>query len=232
MNAVILAAGIGTRLRPSTNIKPKPLIQVNGVPMIERQIEYLRQIGVNEIVVVTGYLKEEFNYLVEKYNVKLIFNDKFDVYNNCYSMYIARDYLHNTYVIEGDVYLTRNFLKRNLETSTYFSGIRYDFGSEWILNFNGNDELTEITVGSGTDYIMTGVSYWIEEDSKTIKKKLEELVDGNEFKDLFWDNIIKSNPEDFSIKINKILSTDWFEIDSINDLERVEEFSKTQIVEG
>ena len=226
MNAIILAAGMGTRLRPSTNITPKPLIQVNGVPMIERQIEYLRQIGVKEILVVTGYLKEEFDYLVDKYKVKLLFNDKFDIYNNSYSMYIAREHLHNTYVIEGDVYLTRNFLKNNLETSTYFSGIREDFKNEWILNFNCRDEFTEITVGSGTDYIMTGVSYWIKEDSKIIKEKLEELVHGNHFKDLFWDDIIKNNPKAFTIKINKILSTDWFEIDSISDLERVEEFSK------
>ena len=59
--------------------------------MIERQIEFLNEIGVDEIIVVTGYLKEKFEYLKEKYGVKLIHNDKFDIYNNIYTMYLVRE---------------------------------------------------------------------------------------------------------------------------------------------
>lgn len=80
--------------------------------MIERQIKYLQQIGIDEIIVATGYLHQEFDYLADKYNVKLMFNDKYDLYKNSYTMYMVREHLHNTYVIEGDVYLTHNFFKR------------------------------------------------------------------------------------------------------------------------
>ncbi len=226
MNAIILAAGMGTRLRPLTDKVPKALVKVNGEPMIERQIRYLKEIGIKEIIVVTGYLHEEFNYLANKYDVKLVFNDKYDVYNNGYSLYLVREYLHNTYILEGDVFLTNNFLKKNLDASTYFSGIKKEFDSEWILDFNSNNELVKISIGEGTDYIMSGISYWITEDAKTIKDKLEKLVEKNGFENLFWDDIVKNNQEEFNIKINKIKSTDWFEIDSVSDLENAEEYLK------
>lgn len=93
MNAIILAAGMGTRLRPLTNDTPKALVKVNGQPIIERQIEYLKEIGINDIIIMTGYLHEKFSYLSDKYGVKLIFNDKYDTYNNGYTMYLVREYL-------------------------------------------------------------------------------------------------------------------------------------------
>lgn len=147
MNGIILAAGMGTRLRPLTDNTSKALVKVNGESMIERQIKYLKQIEIKEIIVVTGYLDEEFDYLADKYGVKLIFNDKYDIYNNAYSLYLVREYLSDSYIIEGDVFLTNNFLKSSLETSTYSSGIKKGFLSEWILNFGDNDKLIGITIG-------------------------------------------------------------------------------------
>ncbi|MBJ8133569.1 sugar phosphate nucleotidyltransferase, partial [Bacillus cereus group sp. N3] len=106
MRAILLAAGMGTRLRPLTLTKPKSLVEVNGKPMLERQIEYLQEIGIDEIIVVTGYLSEKFNYLVDKYeNIRLVYNDKYNVYNNIYTMYVVREYLADAYVVDADVYL-------------------------------------------------------------------------------------------------------------------------------
>lgn len=79
MRAIILAAGMGSRLRPLTLNTPKPLIKINNESIIERQIKFIREIGINEIIVVTGYLKEEFEFLKEKYGVKIIYNDKYDI---------------------------------------------------------------------------------------------------------------------------------------------------------
>ncbi|MEG1016091.1 MAG: NTP transferase domain-containing protein, partial [Bacilli bacterium] len=75
MRAILLAAGMGSRLRPLTLTTPKSLTIVNGKPLAERQIEFLREKGIDEIIIVTGYLNEKFEYLKEKYGVKLIYND-------------------------------------------------------------------------------------------------------------------------------------------------------------
>ncbi|HEM5128047.1 TPA: NTP transferase domain-containing protein, partial [Streptococcus suis] len=63
MRAIILAAGMGTRLRPLTLTTPKSLIKIGGETLIERQIKFLREVCIDEIVVVTGYLAEKFQFL-------------------------------------------------------------------------------------------------------------------------------------------------------------------------
>ncbi len=54
--------------------------------MVEYQIEFLKERGIDEIIIVVGYLKEQFDYLKEKYGVRLVFNDKYADYNNFYSL--------------------------------------------------------------------------------------------------------------------------------------------------
>ncbi|MEN1937278.1 sugar phosphate nucleotidyltransferase [Paenibacillus sp. 102] len=224
MRAILLAAGMGTRLRPLTLTTPKSLVEVNGKPMLERQIEYLQEIGVQEIIVVTGYLAEKFDYLIDKYNVKLVHNDKYNVYNNIYTMYLVREYLQDAYVMDADVYLHRNIFIENPESSLYFSAKKEDFRNEWIIKHDENRKVYDIEIGDGDDdYILCGISYWSKEDGIHIVKKLEEVVNQEDFTELYWDNIVKDNIQDLNVHLYKIDSNDSFEIDSIEDLKKVEE---------
>lgn len=226
MRAILLAAGMGTRLRPITNETPKSLIKVNGKPLLERQVEFLNENGIEEIIVLTGYLAEKFDYLKEKYNVKLVYNDKYNVYNNIYSMYLVREYLEDCYVIDADTYLSRNFLKKELKVSTYFSGKKKDFQNEWSLHFDEKERVNDIVTSSGDGYIMSGVSYWNNEDGKFIKTKLEKALESDHWQNLYWDNIVKDNLSKVYVEIQKIKSNDWFEIDSLEDLKKLEEILK------
>jgi CTP:phosphocholine cytidylyltransferase-like protein len=224
MKAIILAAGMGTRLRPLTNDTPKSLVKVAGEPMIERQIRFLKEKGIHEIIIVTGYLHEKFEYLKENYNVTLIHNDKYDLYNNVYTMYLVREYLQDAYVTEADVFMNNNFFKTDLTYSTYFGGIKDNFKQEWILKFDEEDRIHDIIVADGTDYIIAGVSFWTKRDGRIIKEKLEEAIENGQFKDLYWDNIVQANLNNIHVKISKIHSDNWFEIDSLKDLERANEY--------
>lgn len=222
MRAILLAAGMGTRLRPLTLDTPKPLIKVNGESIIERQIKFLNDIGISEIVVVTGYLNEKFEFLKEKYGVKIVHNDKYDKYNNIYTMYLVRDYIKDSYVIEGDIYMNKNFLKNNIDKSSYFSAKKYGYKDEWMLTIDEDNRVVNINTGSEDGrYIMCGVSYWNKEDTSFIIKKLEDCISKNNFNELFWDDIIKDNIESIEINLEKIDSNDVYEIDSLEDLEEV-----------
>ncbi|MGL4451022.1 MAG: sugar phosphate nucleotidyltransferase [Sarcina sp.] len=221
MRAILLAAGMGTRLRPLTLTTPKSLVEVNGKPLLERQVQMLKEKGVNEIIVLTGYLKESFDYLVEKYGVKLIHNDKYDIYNNIYTMYLVKDYLKDSYVIDADIYLNKNFLKNEMSKSTYFSAYKEGFKDEWEIHFDENNKVNNITVETGNGYILSGVSYWSMKDGEFIANKLAQKVESNDFKDLYWDDIVKDNIKSLDIEIEKIGTDDVFEIDNLEDLESV-----------
>ncbi|MFD3450485.1 sugar phosphate nucleotidyltransferase [Microbacteriaceae bacterium 4G12] len=230
MKAILLAAGMGTRLQPLTLHTPKSLVEVNGKPMLERQIENLQEKGIHDIIVLTGYLKEKFDYLVDKYGVTLVHNDKYDIYNNIYTMYLVREYLADAYVMEADVYMHGNFLLPNPDSSLYFSAKKKDFQNEWILKYDDSNKVYDIEIGDGEeDYILCGVSYWSKEDGSFIAKKVEEAIQGGNFTDLYWDNIVKDHIKELNVHLHEIQPDDSFEIDSLADLQKVEEFVKVSL---
>lgn len=223
MRAILVAAGMGTRLRPLTNTIPKSLVEVNGISLLERQIINLKEIGIDEIVVLTGYLHEKFDDLVKKYNLVKIVNDKYDVYNNIYTMYLAKEYLQDTFVIDADNYINKKFLPRNRpEHSEYYSACKENIDGEWILRYDENNKLQRVDIGKEgqePSYIMSGASYWSEKDGKFIAEKLKEKVEHGDFKNLYWDDIVVENLKYLDVYVNKIGSNDIFEIDSLKDLE-------------
>ena len=224
MRAIILAAGMGTRLRPLTLKTPKPLIPVQGEPMAERQIKFLHEKGIKEIIIVTGYLNESFHYLQDKYGVKLVHNDKYNEYNNLYTMYLVKEYLPNAFVLEGDVYLNRNILDEKVTESTYFSARKSNFTNEWMLKIRVDGYLDNIVVGSDDEeLIMCGVSYWSQEDGEFLKEKLQQAVEQGGFEQLFWDNLVKDSLDELKIKVRELKSDDLFEIDSLDELNELEE---------
>ncbi len=224
MKAILLAAGMGTRLRPLTENTPKSLIKINDEPLLERQVKFLKEIGVNEIHVITGYLAGKFEYLKERYNINLIYNEHYNKYNNIYSMFLAKDFLGDSYVIDADVYLTRNFLKKDIKKSSYFSGVKDTFEKEWKINYDDQQKIHNIEVVSGKNYILSGVSYWNNRDADIIKNILNSLADkfeSEELKKLYWDDIVKENLDKLDVYIEKISTNDWYEIDNLKELEQL-----------
>ncbi|WP_155997191.1 NTP transferase domain-containing protein [Streptococcus ruminantium] len=224
MRAIILAAGMGTRLRPLTLTTPKSLIKIGDETLIERQIRFLKEVNIDEIIVVTGYLSEKFHFLEDKYGVRLVYNDKYDVYNNLYTMYLVREYLRDAYVIDADNYLSKNFLHNTMQQSTYFSAYKTNFKNEWLLKCNFDNLVEEIVVASGEGSILSGVSYWTEETGILLRDILEVKVEKGEFTDLYWDDLVKNNLSIIKVYKEEIPSNSIFEIDSLEDLECLKRF--------
>ena len=215
---------MGTRLRPLTNDIPKCLVPVNGVPMVERQIQFLHEVGITDITLVSGYKAEKLDYLKEKYGVDIVFNYKYDTCNNIFSMYLVRDRFHDTYVIEGDVYMDKNCFTTSINKSTYFSVWKDELVNEWGLSVDDNNDLTKIVIGEVTGFIMSGISFWTKEDSKKIVDRLEAIIDNNDFTNLFWDNAVIDIYKSLDINVNRC--DDLHEIDTEKELRLLEELIK------
>lgn len=222
MRAIILAAGLGTRLRPMTDNTPKALIKVNDKPLVEYQIEYLKEKGIDEIIVVVGYLCEQFDYLKEKYGVKLVFNDKYAEYNNFYSLYLVKDYLADSYVIDADNYLFKNMFRSDINRSTYFSVYREDCENEWFLIYGDDYKVKDIIVDSKAGRILSGVSFWDKETAEKINKFIDFAYDSNEFMDLYWDNMVKDNISELDVYVEELEVNSIYEIDSVKDYNKLE----------
>lgn len=219
MNAIILAAGMGTRLRPLTNDRPKCLVAVNGVPMVERQIQFLKEKGIDDITLISGYKAESLEYLKDRYGVDIVFNDRYDTCNNINSLYIVKERFQDTYVLEGDVYMDKNVLLSEVSQSTYFAR-KKKYENEWGLEVDENNRLMKINIGAGDGYLMSGISYWKKEDCQKIIFHMKEVYATKDYTNLYWDNMVLDIYPELDIHVREIEGI--YEIDTPEELKEVE----------
>ena len=104
-NAILMAAGMSTRFVPISLEKPKGLLVVKDEVLIERQIKQIQEAGIKNIVLVLGYKKEEFFYLEDKFEgIKIIINPEYNTKNNTHTLYLAQQYIGNSYICSSDDY--------------------------------------------------------------------------------------------------------------------------------
>ena len=223
-NAIIMAAGVGERLRPLTLTTPKPLIKVNGVPMIESVIEAIRKNGIEEIYVVVGYQAEKFQYLSEKYpGLTLIKNPYYLEANNISSMYVARDHLGDSIVLDGDqIIYNPDILNPEFTRSGYNVIWCEGETKEWILDVQNGIINGCSQDGGSLGYQLYSISRWSEEDGR----RLASLVAG-EFEGgntgIYWDDVpLFYYPDEFELGIMEMQPGDVIEIDSFRELMEVD----------
>ena len=224
-NAIIMAAGLGTRMRQLTYETPKPLIPVHGKPMIESIIDGLHQNDINDITIVVGYLGEKFGYLSDKYQgIKLIENPYYDRYNNISSLYVARNELKNTIILDGDQLIPNTkILNRNFQYSGY-AGSRVDgWTDEWIMHVDNNNVVLSCDrEGNDHGWRLYSLSKWTAKDSAMLKKYLVQGFSNGEYRDLYWDDIAMFEHFDkFTLTMMPINKGDIIEIDSVAQLKKI-----------
>lgn len=224
--AIIMAAGIGKRMQPVTFKTPKPLIKVNGVRMIDTVISALHLNGINEIYVVVGYLKEQFYCLEEEYKgLKLIFNPYYDKCNNISSLYVARNYIPNSIILDGDqIIYDYGVLNPEFELSGYNAVWTDGKTDEWLLNINEQNIITSCSrTGGNGGWQLFSISRWNEEDGKKLKNYLEIEFDKNKNSQLYWDDVAMFRHfADFTLGVYPMNRGAVLEIDSMNELIKID----------
>lgn len=157
--AIIIAAGFGSRLVPITLERPKPLVVVNGIRIIDTLLDALLNKGIEEIYIIRGYKKEMFDVLPDKYpNIKFIDNPYYETCNNISSVYVARDLLENSYICEADLYISNQDIILKEKTNSNYLGIKVKETSDWAL-FTKNDIVDGVSIGGKDCYQLVGISY-------------------------------------------------------------------------
>ncbi|NJE49410.1 phosphocholine cytidylyltransferase family protein [Thermococcus sp. 9N3] len=227
MEAIILAAGVGSRLGNLTKTKPKPLLDLGGITILEYQINQLvniAEIELSRIFVVGGYKVETLMHL-EKMGVNLIFNPKYREYNNIYSFYLAKEYLEEDFILlNGDTVFHPKILEKIIKArrGTHFiiDNVK-QLGEEEMKVLIENNRIQKFgkdidPKSANGEYI--GIAKFDINDARIIFNKMRELIKSG--KTGIWYELAINYVLDKIIA--KPIYTDglpWIEVDTPNEYE-------------
>ena len=221
--AIFIAAGFGSRLVPITLNTPKPLVKVHGKRMIETLLDAVVKAEIEEIIIVRGYLGEQFEVLLHKYpNIKFVNNSLYNEANNISSAYIVRDKMENAYVLESDLVLSNENLIRKYEYTSNFLGIPVDVTDDWCVE-SKNGIITKEKIGGTNCHQMIGISFYNSEDGKKLKNDIADVFNSPGGKEKYWEQVqLVERKNNYKIAVRECKREDIIEIDTFNELKKID----------
>ena len=218
-NAVIMAAGTSSRFAPLSFERHKGLTVVHGEVLIERQIRQLRDAGIGEIYLVTGYKAEQFKYLVERYGVHMMHNPDYLTRNNNASIWAARQVLKNSYLCSADNYFQENPFEADVEGGAYYAA-EYADGptAEWCMTEDEDGFINSVTVGGANAWYMMGHAFWDEAYTKSFLSILEAEYERPDTIDKLWESIYMEHLDVLKMRIRRYAPGVISEFDTLDEL--------------
>ena len=225
--AVILACGKGLRLTKTSDEIPICFIEINGERLIERQIKQLKEAGITNIAIAVGFMKEKFDYLIDKYNVKLVYNDEYKYKNTLSTFHNIKELIRNKniYICVSDIYMDEN-LFHNYEIEPYYTGVfRGNCKNEWRYISNSKNEIKGVEVGGENDFCLAGHAFLTKEFTEKLIPIIDEYYDKTFTDNYYWEDALVKNLDALpSIYVYEFHENEIFEFDNLKD---IEDFNKS-----
>lgn len=240
MQAIILAAGMGKRLKELTSEATKCMVKVNGVAMIDRMLGALDKLGLSRIVVVVGYegqkLMDYIDALGIATSIEYVNNTVYDKTNNIYSLYLAKDYLvqEDTLLLESDLVFEEAVLQK-LIRHPYPSLVLVDKFESWmdgtVVTLDDHDNIQSFVAKREFDfnrideyYKTVNIYKFSKEFSQLYYVPFLEIYCKALGTNEYYEQVLKviTFLEDPHIKAVKLTGEKWYEIDDVQDLDIAE----------
>ncbi|MGL4951869.1 MAG: NTP transferase domain-containing protein [Mycoplasma sp.] len=214
-NAIILAAGRGSRMESLCDSTPKPLLKINGKPIIENIIETLNRSGINDITIVSGYLHDQLTYLKDKYQLQIIVNTNWENTNNTTSLISCIDKLSDTLIINGDVIITDEKIPTEYSSSCTFAELNSNI-DEWAIELDNNENVISFNQQPTNydGYYQREITILNNDMSNKIRSEILNF-DKNEYYEFLV--LLCSKKYNIPFGIHKIKRGSFFDIDKKDD---------------
>lgn len=217
-NAIVMAAGMSTRFAPLSYETPKGLLNVRGQRLIEREIEQLQEVGITDITVVVGYMKEKMFYLADKYGIKIVVNEDYYRYNNTSTLMQVIDQLDNTYICSSDNYFTENPFEKYVYRGYYSSVYADGPTDEYCLTTDSHGLITNVKIGGENAWTMLGHVYFDRSFSSLFRDILKREYEHPLTKEQLWEDLYIRYIKELSLYSRQYESGVINEFDSLDEL--------------
>lgn len=216
--AVILAAGFGMRMVPINTEIPKGLMEVKGEVLIERMIRHLHEVGITDIQVVVGFMKERYEYLIDEFNVQLVVNSEYQIKNNLHSLSKIKSSLDKTYIIPCDIWAEENPFSDFEPYSWYM--VSDETSVESTVRVNRKRELVMVDEDEEGNQ-MIGLCYVMGQEAKAVQEKLQEFSKKPSYDHEFWECTLQDKNK-WIIPSKVVDSKQFIEINTYEQLREID----------
>lgn len=238
MKAIILAAGMASRLRPLTENTPKCLLKVGKKCLLQRSIDALASNGIRDFVIVTGYLHEMIEtFVAEQYgnniNVKFIHNDVFDSTNNIYSLWLARPEAEGQEILllDSDLLYDPRIITKVMESDAdnVLTLIRHELGEEEMKVVLDRENSTIIEISKTCNPAdAAGESLGIEKMgcryTSALYQELEPMMNEEHLENVFYERAFERLiAKGHTYKVIDVTELFSCELDTVEDFENAKE---------
>jgi CTP:phosphocholine cytidylyltransferase-like protein len=221
---IFIAAGFGSRLVPITLNTPKPLVRVKGMRIIDTMLDALVAVGIQEVIIVRGYLGEQFDQLLYKYpHIKFVENQNYAETNNISSAMCVRHKFGSAYIMEGDLVLRNPRLISKYQYANNYLGVPVEITDDWCLE-SKDGFITKMKLGGQNCHHMFGISYWTEDDGTKLADHIKQAYEMPGGKERYWDQVpLEYFHEEYKVGIRECTFEDITEVDTFSELRRLDE---------